>query len=433
MQFPWYSGSEVTCPSLPCVDYSCNIPISVINIHSFSSAYMPKGIHIHSLLDGRIYSLPNIDTMAELANALAFSAYDHRSTVYATGISSSPTHHLEHKIEEHEPNPRDRDSGVFLSDTEDALPPTSTPTPLHPSSISPALKSSTTTTSPTISRTDSTARRLRRPAELNLSPASKPKSELELRYDLIRNSQTKSKAALKSPTQLLKDRLNLTPKKDKHDKVRVFTPPQPMLNGCILPGPAAQMTAFMGSNVRARTEREGRPAWWCKFDKLVVFDGVLAKNTEEGEEHGGMKFRTRSSKGLSIARRRGDTEAIIIPLDCTHCQKMLNRNEWKYDVQVCKRGVCWDCRERCRWEVENPLENLMEVEGDNVKGGDVERDEQRGEGNRERADSVLQDEQLREEELMAKVGIETGPRSPIEAVGGIEERLETNVDVEGVK
>lgn len=375
----------------------------------FCLCRMPKAIHVHSLLDGRIYSLPKLDTMAELANTLAFASYDQQSALYARELTTSAVEHdIANGDGKHEPTPRDRDSGVFMSDSEDI---SSNPSS-RPSSMS--LKHTPSTKSTTPQRNDSTTRRLRRPAELNLGANStadgaKPKSELELRYDMIRNSQNQSKAALKSPTQLLKDRLNLSPKKEKHEKIRIFTPPKPMLNGCILPGPAAQMEAFTGTSVRARTEKGRRPAWWCKFDKVVIFDG------SEEADSGEIRFKTRSSKGLTIARRRGDTETVIIPMDCRHCQDMLNRTEWKYDVQVCKRGVCWDCKERCRWEMEQD-KNMVESE--------AQTEEARTDGNRERADSVLQDERVREEELMAKIGIEQGPKTPIEAVGGIEERLE---------
>ncbi|KAJ4303338.1 hypothetical protein N0V90_002231 [Kalmusia sp. IMI 367209] len=338
--------------------------------------------------------------MAELAKTLA-APMDHQHTTLSGEDMSS--HQDSGK---HIPTPSDRDSGVFLSDNED-LPPSSRPT-----SISSTHSLSTKPATP--QRTDSTARRLRRPAELNLGTNTtlnpgKPRSELELRYDLIRNSQNQNKAALRSPTQLLKDRLNLSPKKAEHaEKVRTFTPPKPMLNGCILPGPAAQMEAFTGSSVRARIEKSGRPAWWCKFDKLVVFDGIV----ESGE--GEIKFETRTSKGLTIARRRGDTETVIIPMECSHCQDMLNRTEWKYDIQVCKRGVCWDCKERCRWE--------MEQEKKEVESAGTE--DERTDANRMRADSVLQEDNMQEEELLAKIGIEQRPRTPIETVGGIEERLD---------
>lgn len=383
--------------------------------------------------------------MAEVDDAPAFTVYDKDTGTYVdmtTGlpvlIPSAP------KIEGHESSPQDRDSGVFLEGDEEALPPT--PSPSRPTSTTPSFTSSTSSTSPTatqgLSRTDSktTSRRLHRPAALNLSnsrpPFEKPKSELEQRYALIRNSQTQSKAALKSPTQLLKNRLNLTPSKEKAEKLRVFTPPQSMLNGCILPGPAAQMTAFLGSNVRARTEKGGRPAWWCKFDRLVIFDGVVEGGTGEADKYEGMKFVTRSSKGLSVARRRGDTEAVLIPLDCEHCQSMLRRTEWKYDVQVCKRGVCWECRERCRWELEDSIHAFESKEKEetrekaNEPKGYTAKPEDRDKAKRVRADSVLQDQQSREEELIAKVGIDASPQSPIEAMSSIEERLGTAFEVD---
>jgi hypothetical protein len=314
--------------------------------------------------------------------------------------------------------PRDRDSGVYVSDDE-SLPPQCRPTSLaqsefnqrtRNSSVSSKHIASTSISSPR-QRTDSIAR-LKRPAELNLgtnpvSDSSKPRSELEKRYDLIRNSKTQSKAALRSPTALLQDRLNMSTKKEKveEEKARVFTPPRQTTNGCWLPGPGSQVDAFTSTSVRARTEAGGRPAWWCKVDKLVVFDGI-----DVGSD-GDMKIHTRTSKGLSIARRRGDMETIVIPMDCAHCQEMLNRHEWNYDMRVCKRSVCWDCKERCKWELE---QEKLATEATGI----------RGDGNRYRADSVLQDEEHEEEHMMQKVGIEQHrPMSPIESIGGIEERL----------
>lgn len=187
-------------------------------------------------------------------------------------------------------------------------------------------------------------------------------------------------------------------------KVRVFVPPQPPRNGCLLPGPAGQMGAFTSTSVRARTDG-GRPAWWCKIDKLVVFDGI------DAEANGELIIHARTSKGLSIARRRGDTETVVIPMNCKHCQEMLKRHEWKYDIQVCKRSVCWDCKERCRWE-----------QGQEIKERADASVEMKAE--RERADSVLQDDEPRMDDLVRKSGIEQcRPKSPIEAVGGIEERI----------
>lgn len=322
-------------------------------------------------------------------------------------------------VEKHAATGRDRDSGVYLSEDEVLPPQTQDPSfalsgrPSLSRAPSVSLKhtpSTNSTSSP--KRTDSTTRRLRRPAELKVDDASKPRSELEMRYDFIRNSKTQSKAALRSPTELLKERLNLSPKKKKHEeKVHIFTPPKAIVDGCLMPGPGGQMEAFTSRSIRARTETGGRPAWWCKFDKLVVLDGI------DIDDNGELKVRTRTSKGLSIARRRGDNETIIIPMDCAHCQDMLNRQEWKYDMRVCKRSVCWDCRERCKWELE---------EEQSMGKRNVDIAATRAEASRDRADSVLQDEQVRDESLWRKLGIEQGqPKSPIEIVGGIEERLES--------
>lgn len=352
-------------------------------LQTFHRQCIPTAIHVHSLLT--VYT----DAMAESAGSLAGSMETFHTP-------ATPQQTVGKKVS----TSGDRDSGVYLSDNED-LPPSS-----RPSSI---CSTRSTSTRATPEKTGSIAR-LRRPAELNLgAEPAKPRSELDRRFDLIRNSRNQNKAALRSPTQLLNDRLNLTPQKAEHtEKVRIFTPPRPMLNGCILPGPKIQMEAFTGSSVRARTKRTGRPAWWCKFDKLVVFDGV------EQRDSGDVKLKTRTSKGLSIARRRGDTETVSIPLDCTHCQEMLNRTEWKYDIQVCKRSVCWDCTERCRWEMRQEEEARTETE----------TYEKKTDANRARADSVLQDDNVQEEELLAKIGIGQRPQTPIETLGGIEERLE---------
>jgi hypothetical protein len=288
-----------------------------------------------------------------------------------------------------ETNIRDRDSGVDLSDSE-ISPAQSRPSSIVSNDNSPLrsrIMSLSKPATPSPQRTNSIAR-LQRPAELNLgfgstAVTSKPKSELDMRYDLIRNSKTQSKAALRSPTQLLQDRLNMSPsKKDAEEKVRVFTPPRVTANGCVLPGPGAQAEAFTSTSVRARTEAGGRPAWWCKFDKLVVFDGL---DQVDGE----LKYRTRSSKGLTIAKRRGDLETVVIPLNCSHCHEMLNRHEWKSDMRVCKRSVCWDCKERCKWEFEQ--EKMVTAVTP------------RTEANRERADSVLQDEPGKSQELRREV------------------------------
>lgn len=240
-----------------------------------------------------------------------------------------------------------------------------------------STRSISTTHSPSPSQsTDITTKRLHRPTELNLGSVtngrSRAPSELEKQSSLMRSSTTQSKAALLSPTALLNQRLNgSSTSKNRESKVHVFVPPSPPRDGCLLPGPAGQAVAFTSTSVPAKTEK-GRPAWWCKWDKLVVFDGM-----ETGAD-GATQPLTRTSKGLSIARRRGDTETVVIPLNCAHCQEMLNRHDWKYDMQVCKRSVCSDCKERCKWESEQErVKTSPETEG-----------------NRYRADSVLQDDQV---------------------------------------
>jgi hypothetical protein len=280
----------------------------------------------------------------------------------------------------------------------------------RPSSFSVRHSSATTTPSPP-QHEKAPARRLHRPTELNLgsvtSNPSKPQSELEKQFQLMRNSKTQAKAALRSPTQLLKQRLGASSGSEKREsRVHTFVPPQPLRNGCLMPGPAGQIASFASTSVRARTQ-DGRPAWWCKNDKLVVFDGI------DLHDDGTEKVHTRTSKGLSIARRRGDTQTIIVPMTCAHCQEMLHRTEWKQEVRVCRRSVCWDCKERCKWELEQ--ENKERAEDT----GPIETSEIR-----ERADSVLQDDGIEEEDMLHKVGIEQSrPKSPMEAVGSIEGRM----------
>ncbi|KAL6707618.1 hypothetical protein ACN47E_003968 [Coniothyrium glycines] len=316
------------------------------------------------------------------------------------------------------PSGWDQDSGVYLSEGEGS-PPQSRPTSYAPTDDVTLVKASVANAKHSLSKgysnTPQRIDRLRRPAELNLSTTTssnttRPRSELEKRFDLIRNSKTQSKAALRSPTELLHDRLNMSPKKERHEtRLHQFVPPKLIEGGCILPGPGVSPIKFTSTSVRARTEANGRPAWWCKVDRLVVFDGIESKNNGE------LEICARTSKGLSIARRQGDFETIIIPMNCAHCQDMLNRHEWKYEMQVCKRSVCWDCKERCKWEFEVERVSIESRQGLTSKA----------DASRHRADSVLQDDQVREEDLMRKVGIEQGRvKSPIELIKGIEERLE---------
>lgn len=124
---------------------------------------------------------------------------------------------------------------------------------------------------------------------------------------------------------------------------------------------------------------------------------------------------------------RGDDETLVVPLDCAHCRDMLGRMEWKYDVRVCKRSVCWECSERCLWELGRETEGGVDV--DVVGDGAVEAGGGKA-ARRDRADSVLQDcegDDCRMEELGKKVGIEMEGPGLIEFLGGIDERLEALV------
>lgn len=228
--------------------------------------------------------------------------------------------------------------------------------------------------------------RLRRAAELNLdhsfvSSAATLQPELDERHNRIRDSKSRIQVSLKSPAFLLQQRLDVPSCTKRHDQItRKFIPPRSEAGGCILPGPSSSPDAFLSQTVRARTAGEGRAAWFCRVDKIVILDGV------EEAENGSRRFLARTSKGLSIARRRGEVETIVIPMDCAHCQDMLHRREWRYDVRVCKRSICWSCTERCRWEVEVE----MEVEG-RAMGTVAHLPAQKMSINRGRADSVLQD------------------------------------------
>ncbi|KAF2746959.1 hypothetical protein M011DRAFT_468240 [Sporormia fimetaria CBS 119925] len=132
------------------------------------------------------------------------------------------------------------------------------------------------------------------------------KFEFQLQHDRILNPLHGSIATLKSPTQLLKNRLDPSPTAASHRIPRAFIHPRPTYNGCILPRPTPGTPAFTGWDVRAQT-RLGRPVWWCKVDKVVIFDGMV----ETGD--GSVEYRTRSGKGLRVARRSGMRRP-----DCLH-------------------------------------------------------------------------------------------------------------------
>ncbi|KAF2672628.1 hypothetical protein BT63DRAFT_420853 [Microthyrium microscopicum] len=118
-------------------------------------------------------------------------------------------------------------------------------------------------------------------------------------------------------------------------------PMSPARPGCILHSVGA-MQSLRG------TTTSGLPMWWCKFDKMVVLDGML-----KDDDTGDMIPMTRSSKGLPIANRKGSIEVVRLHLDCDHCKDILRvEGSWKYAARVCSRSVCTACKHRCRQEYE---------------------------------------------------------------------------------
>jgi hypothetical protein len=89
----------------------------------------------------------------------------------------------------------------------------------------------------------------------------------------------------------------------------------------------------------------GRRAWWCRFDNLVVFDGMSVDPTTNS-----LKPKTRTSKGLAAANIRGELITVSLDVECGHCRDVLGLKTWNYKAKVCSRGVCTACKAMCRQE-----------------------------------------------------------------------------------
>jgi hypothetical protein len=100
----------------------------------------------------------------------------------------------------------------------------------------------------------------------------------------------------------------------------------------------------MMRNVKGATPA-GLPVWWCRFDNMVIFDGML-KDGDTGE----WIPMTRSSKGLPISNAKGQEESALLELQCNHCKTLLDLHIWRYSTKVCQRSVCTGCKVRCRQE-----------------------------------------------------------------------------------
>jgi hypothetical protein len=114
-------------------------------------------------------------------------------------------------------------------------------------------------------------------------------------------------------------------------------------------------TPFLSSNFRART-LDGSPAWFCRFDNLVIFDGMRTD-----ERTGETRPNTRSSKGLPVANRNGETVVVCVDVDCGHCREVLGitstTNTWKYGARVSTRSVCVACKATCQKEWASRLQS----------------------------------------------------------------------------
>lgn len=126
--------------------------------------------------------------------------------------------------------------------------------------------------------------------------------------------------------------------------------------GCILPGPARSTNPFELGSLRASTA-SGSPAWFCRHDKLVIFDGIQTQ-----PKSGAKTFLCRTSKGLEVARKDCPKESVHVDLSCQHCKDMLGKGKWVYEAKVRRLSVCGSCRDRCLQEDEKQRVALAKKE-----------------------------------------------------------------------
>lgn len=124
-------------------------------------------------------------------------------------------------------------------------------------------------------------------------------------------------------------------------------PPTPVDPGCLLPGPNRSLLPLdMTRSIKPKAA-SGGSVWYCRYDKLVIFDGIHAGNGDSSR-----KLITRSSRGLDISRKNCPKEKITIGLPCTHCQGLLKRRTWVFEERMLQCRVCKGCQARCwkEWE-----------------------------------------------------------------------------------
>lgn len=126
---------------------------------------------------------------------------------------------------------------------------------------------------------------------------------------------------------------------------------------CILPGPKSATRPFDIADIKGRTS-EGKAAWWCRHDRLVVFDGLKPGDEDARPENEMTDVRhwkrllVRTSKGLEISRKNCKKEVIHVDIPCEHCRDVLGKEVWMFEAKVKRLRVCLGCQEKCWREVE---------------------------------------------------------------------------------
>lgn len=126
----------------------------------------------------------------------------------------------------------------------------------------------------------------------------------------------------------------------------------PVNSRCILPGPKYMNRPFDITAISGRTET-GKAAWWCRHDRLVVFDGLTPPPEDEPDtDRHWKRLLVRTSKGLEMSRKNCKKEVIHVDIPTGHCRMLLGKEKWVFEAKVKRSRVCGGCLERCWGEVE---------------------------------------------------------------------------------
>jgi hypothetical protein len=138
------------------------------------------------------------------------------------------------------------------------------------------------------------------------------------------------------------------------------SPPTPVDEGCILLGPRRTLNPFDVTRQIHAATTDGSPAWYCRHDKLVIFDGI-----RDNSGNGTSKLITRSSRGLDMARRNCPKTTIQVDIPCSHCQDLLKRKTWVFAERMLECRVCKTCQDRC-WREWDKRNRSLQPTGDAV-------------------------------------------------------------------